>query len=53
MGELLYRGARVPQLPPSLLLLVWAAHHWSRSRVVGVLPALVWLVIALAAVALR
>lgn len=25
MGELLYRGARAPQLPPSLLLLVWAA----------------------------
>jgi hypothetical protein len=31
------------------LLLVWAVHRWSRSRAVAVLPALVWMVLALAA----
>jgi hypothetical protein len=31
------------------LMLVWAFARWSRSRVVGVLPAVVWLVMVLAA----
>jgi hypothetical protein len=39
----------VPAAVVGNLLLVWAARRWSRSRVVGVLPALVWLGIVLAA----
>jgi TRAP-type C4-dicarboxylate transport system permease small subunit len=31
------------------LLLVWGAHRWSRSRIVAVLPALVWMVLTIAA----
>jgi hypothetical protein len=39
----------VPAAVVGNLLLVWAVHRWSRSRAVAVLPAVVWLVLALAA----
>ena len=46
-------GVLVPVSVPAAvvgnLLVVSAAHRWSRSRVVAVLPALAWLAVALAA----